>query len=76
MDQLIVRDYSLPFKLPYKLVPQHVLFVVSRINLMYQRVDSKSPREMFLRRKTDYQKDIQIGFGEYAQSGFPTSDSK
>lgn len=60
---------SLPFKLPRKLVPQLVMFAVSRINLMPSnvRVDSTSPREMFLGRKTDYKKDIRIGFGDYVQ---------
>ena len=60
---------SLPYKLPYSLVPHCVSFAVNRINMLPNKTGyvGFSPRELFFKRKTNYDTDIRTGFGDYAQ---------
>jgi hypothetical protein len=50
-----------------------VSFCVSRINIVPSSVsgDRISPREKFIGRKLDYQRDLRVGFGDYVQAHEP-----
>ena len=50
-----------------------VYFCVSRINMVPSSAsgDRISPRERFLGRKLDYQRDLRVGFGDYVQTYSP-----
>ena len=62
---------TLPYQVPKILIPWCVKFVTSRINLIRRRestlLSNESPREAFTGKKTDFQRDVRIGFGEYVQ---------
>eukprot|EP01033_Poteriospumella_lacustris_P017646 gene17646-12635_t len=60
---------SLPYILPARLVKYLVLFVVTRLNLMPKPSDgsSMSPRERFTGRKLIFKKNLELGFGEFAE---------
>ena len=64
---------TLPYRLPKQLVKYLVFYCVSRVNMLPRStsVDRTSPREAFTGRKTDYRRDIRIGFGEYVQAHVP-----
>lgn len=60
---------SLPFVLPARLTKYMVLFVVTRLNLMPRATagHSASPRERFTGKKLHYRKELELGFGEFAE---------
>jgi len=62
--------HSLPYDLPGALIQYLVYFAVSRINLVphVNGPSSVPPREAFLGIKTDFNKDIRFGFGDYVQA--------
>ena len=68
---------TLPYKLPSSLVVWLVYFCVSRINLIPHRSGLAyiSPREAFTSRKTDFKRDLRVGFGEYLECAVPRMDN-
>jgi hypothetical protein len=62
---------TLPYDLPSSLIPWVVKFVVSRLNLIRRNQSSststESPKEAFTGRKTNFNADVNIGFGDYVQ---------
>ena len=65
--------HGLPYKLPKKLTPYLVYHCVQRLNIMPSnvRMDSISPREAFTGRRTDYNIDTRVAFGQYCQIESP-----
>ena len=64
----------LPFKVAVGVILTWlVYFCVSRINMVPSSAsgDRTSPRERFLGRKLDYQRDLRVGFGDYVQTYSP-----
>jgi len=61
---------TLFYKLASFLLKWLVLYCVNRLNMCPSstRVDSTSPRELFLQRKVDYKRDLRISFGDYVQT--------
>ena len=61
---------SLPYDLPIHLSEWLVSFCVSRLNLLPSGVTDSMvvPREAFTGRKTDYERDLRVEFGEYVQA--------
>lgn len=60
--------HSLPWTLPYNLIPDCVYFVVIRLNQVARRsVGPVAPVVAFTGRKVDYSKDVRLGFGDYVQ---------
>ena len=68
---------TLPFKSPKFLLKWIVYFVVSRLNLINNKSanntinDNRSPREIFYGRRTDFNRDLRVSFGEYVQAYDP-----
>jgi hypothetical protein len=62
---------TLPYEAPSFMIPWCVKFVVNRINLIRRKestlMSNESPREAFTGNKTDFNRDVRIGFGEYVQ---------
>jgi hypothetical protein len=60
---------TLTFTLPFPLLKWLVYYCVSRINMLPSRLRDNlvSPREAFLGRKTDFNRDLRIAFGDYVQ---------
>ena len=69
---------TLPFQLSTSLIKWLVFYVVSRLNLMPSStsVSRISPREAFTGRKTDYNRDCRVIFGQYCQVDVPDGPSK
>ncbi len=61
---------ALPYQLPARLTRYLVLFVVTRLNLIPRAADGStlSPRERFTGQKMIYKRDLEIGFGDYAEA--------
>ena len=70
-----VRAYlqSIPYTLMFSLLRYLVEFCVTMINLLPddQRVDPTSPHEAFTGLKVDYNKQLRISFGDYAECKNP-----
>lgn len=70
-----VRSYlqSLPYVLMFSLLRYLVEYCITMINLApnNQREDSTSPYELFTGKKVDYQKQLRISFGDYAECKNP-----
>jgi hypothetical protein len=66
---------SLSFNLPKILLKWLVYYVVSRINLTPHGDSAISPRELFIGRRTEYNLDLRIAFGAYAQVLTSTTDN-
>ncbi len=64
---------SLPYKLPLPLLKWAVPYVVTRLNMVPSgtRVDSTSPRELYLGRKINAARDLRVSFGAYVQAHDP-----
>eukprot|EP01033_Poteriospumella_lacustris_P014441 gene14441-10319_t len=60
---------SLPYVLPARFVKYLVLFIVTRLNLVPSASDGsdRSPRERFTGRKLIYKRNLELGFGEFAE---------
>ena len=63
----------LPYALPASFMEWLIYFCVSRINLFPTRnsLSRISPREAFTGRKTNFKRDVRIGFGDYMQCDIP-----
>ena len=71
--------HSLPYTLPHSLLKWAVMFAVSRFNLLrhstVHQAHSFSPRELFTQIKTDFKRDLRVGFGDYCQTKNPYSNN-
>lgn len=64
--------HALPYLLPISLLSYLLSFVIASINILpsnsdYVEFPNLSAREKFLKRKTDFTRDIRISFGEFVQ---------
>lgn len=69
---------ALPYPLPARLTRYLVMFVVTRLNLMPRAADGSNlcPRERFTGRKLMYKRELEVGFGYYAEVwGKPTQSN-
>ena len=77
-DRLRCIVHDLPYTLPFGLLSYAVYYVVSRIN-MIRHSDATStvlsPREQFIGRRTDYNIDLNISFGDYVETDSRMSDN-
>ena len=60
---------SLPYSLPARLTRYLVMFAVTRLNLMPRPGDGSNlcPRERFTGKKLMYKRELEVGFGDYAE---------
>jgi hypothetical protein len=77
-DRLRCIVHDLPYTLPFGLLSYAVYYVVSRIN-MIRHSDATStvlsPREQFIGRRTDYNIDLNISFGDYVETDSRMSEN-
>jgi len=68
----------LPYALPASFMEWLIYFCVSRINLFPTKnnLSRISPREAFTGRKTNFKRDVRIGFGDYVQCVIPNLVNK
>ena len=62
--------YSIPYTWPNSIMKWPIEFAVRSINLIkhsHNPTDNRSPMEMFTGKKTDYNRDLRISFGQYVQ---------
>jgi hypothetical protein len=64
---------SIPWRMNHKLRKELVVFVNGRRNLVFTNTltDKVSPKELFIKRKVNYEKDYALGFGDYVQAYDP-----
>jgi hypothetical protein len=69
--------HSLQFVLPHKLIRWLISYSVYVVNLLPNKGGHPTiaPREAFLGRKTDYKRDLRVGFGDYCQVVNPYPDN-
>ena len=67
---------SLPYKLPKQLLRWCFYFAVSRFNISHMVPGtSLSAKECFTGVKTDFKRDLRVGFGDYVQAHLPETDN-